>query len=108
MQVAVQLTLDEALATCPRCGHEFAVQQAVVDTKVAMLPPATRQVWDAAGWRFWRGIEAIGPSRLAAKVNRDESTVRYHLAVLMRAGLVRAVPKNKYRRHYHIYTGTAS
>lgn len=62
-------------------------------------------MWEASGHRFQRGWESLGPSELAARVNLAPSTVSYHLAVLLQAGLVRAIPQNKYRRQRHMYTG---
>ena len=104
-----QLTLDDALdaleVTCPRCGYQFDARQAEVAVRVAGLSPATRAVWDAAGHRFQRGREWMGPSQLAARVNLSRSTAAYHVAVLLQAGLVRAIPQNKYKRQRHLYTG---
>ena len=104
-----QLTLDDALdaleVTCPRCGYEFDARQTDVALRLARLSPATRAVWDAAGHRFQRGREWMGPSQLAARVKLSRSTVAYHVAVLLQAGLVRAIPQNKYKRRRHLYTG---
>lgn len=104
---AVQLTLDEALVTCPRCGHEFAVDRMVRDAKVEMLPDHARIAWTSAGWRFQRGIEYLGPADLARKINKTRTSAYRALQALVDAGLVEARPQNKYRRARHLYTGKA-
>ncbi len=87
---------------CPHCGHQFDALKVVL----AGLPAATREVWEAGEAPWQKGRVLMGPSDLADRVGKSESTVRYHLSLLVAAGLVRRVPQNKYRRVRHLYTGT--
>lgn len=114
----IQLTLDDALTVvCPRCHYEFEVQQAVRKARLALLPPATLSVWEAAGPRFRRGLEHVGPSELAARANLTAPTILHHLSILVAHDLVRRIPQNPHRarlakqfpqhrlRVRHVYTG---
>lgn len=105
--IQLELPFDRVgTVQCPRCGHVFDARRARLATRLAGLSPATRDVWNAGGRSFQHGRESMGPSQLAARVNLAPSTVSYHLALLRQAGLVRAIPQNKYRRQRHVYTGT--
>ncbi len=96
------MTAHPMMVICPRCKNMFDANEA----RIASLSAATRQVWEAAGRSFQCGHEMIGPTQIAARLGRSQSTISYHLDVLVGEGLAVRVPMNRYKRVKHLYLGT--
>jgi DNA-binding MarR family transcriptional regulator len=90
------------MVICPRCNNLFDANEA----RIASLSISTRRVWEAAGSRFQHGFEMIGPTEIARRLGKSQSTISYHLDMLVSEGLAVRVPLNRYKRVKHLYMGT--